>query len=277
VTERILDLKLLPSPHHDEGVYLLTDETLYVLGYDAQVDELTLLGAAPKPAGMVLMINMEVHQTVLGDWRAYVMGPLVPNGQPKTRGLVVCDLGTPLGSPANHDLQFLVGPDGAVWNPALDDIGQVAYTSSCFHLALRNEGGTTKAYVACGFDRQITVLDVMDAGEIAGQWTHELDALDPPQTVLERIVLDPAAGPVNQVQGIAWSHDETYLHAVDANKLWTVDPSSASSPPQKLTGQQFGYTGFYLESTAYGPSPSTVAQVWSLTRGAAEFVQKRIN
>ena len=273
--DRIMDVKLLPSPDHDRGIFVLAQFDLYVLSFDDQAGEFVLEGQVPLPSGLVIQTNFEIHQNIAGEWRAYVMGPLIAPDQSKSRGIAVCSLGDPLGDPPDYTMQFIGGTDGNVWIPTLNESGQSVYDSGCYNIALRNEGGTTRAYVAAGFDRQVTVLDVMAGGEDPGQWTHELDPLVPAQTVLDRIVLDTTTSSSDGAYGITWNHDQTYLHVVDKNDFWTVDPANGAGFPKQLSGLQFGFAGFQLEACAFGPAPDTQSHVWSLTQGEATHVLKR--
>ena len=273
--DRIIDVKVMPSPDHDQGIFVLSREFLIVLSYDPATGSFTQENAIPRPAGFFSMTNLELHQNAQGRWRAYVMGITGSPTAGPTRGLVVCKIGNPTGPSPNYSLEFITDAQGTVWDPRLNEQGQFAYSAGCHNLVLRNEGGTTRAYVACGFDRQVTVLDVMYAHENASHWTHELDPASPPKSVLDRIVLEQNTFKLDTVKGITWSPNPAYLTVLDQDDIWTVDPNHGPGFPVSTGGYGFGEGAYDLAVVDFGPPAETTGQIWSQTKGSTSFHMKR--
>ena len=273
--DEIMDVKVLPAPDHDKGIYVLTRQSLVALSFDPGGGGFTLEDIEARPAGLYNLMNFEVHRNVAGEWRAYVLGITNTPLSGATRGLAVCKLGDPTGAPAVHDVDFIAGREGGVWDPREDNAGNIAYSASCQNIALRNLGGTTRAYLACGFDRQITVLDVMDQGEDAGRWSHELDPLAPLGTVLDRIVLEQLDPTFDSVRGVHWSHDPNFFYALDRDKLWTVPVTPLPSFPKSSPASSFGVGEYEFIPIQIGSPGGVENHIWTLTRGPTPFVLKR--
>lgn len=276
--DEILDIRVLPSPDHDRGIYVLTRYNFFVLSYDESTDSLITEDQVGISGALYNHLNFELHRNVAGEYRAYVMGITNTPDQGTTRGLMVCKVGDPLSTPTSHDLEFIVGREGGMWDPRLNLNGQYAYDAGTFNMVVRNIGGTTRGYIACGFDRQVTVLDLMDAGEDPGKWTHELDPGGPgSSTVIDRIVLEQSSPVFSKVRGITWSHDPNFFYVTDRDNLWTVSVNGAPTFPKSSAAHNFGVGEYILQATEVGTPSGPENHVWTLTRGNTRHVLKRFH